>query len=156
MQNFTFCNSSLKNRLRAMKCGPHFAFYKRENRAFSSPFVYSCIVQQPLSAFTPGGWRPSTGGDRSSLETPANKSIPRAWSFCRSPLLQNEKSISHHPLPAAFDVLKQLRALLESFHVFRIAFRLPDDCLGRGFAAGLIKPSTKRILHFHRPLSNVS
>ena len=48
LQNVKFCNSSLKNRLRAMKCGPHFAFYKRENRAFSSPFVYSCIVQQPL------------------------------------------------------------------------------------------------------------
>ena len=48
MQNARFCNVSLKNRLRAMNCGPHFASCRRETALFPSPCVYSYIVQRPL------------------------------------------------------------------------------------------------------------
>ena len=48
LQNLAFCNAPLKNRLRAMNCGPHFASYRRETALFPSLCVYSFIVQRPL------------------------------------------------------------------------------------------------------------
>ncbi len=39
-QNARFCDAPLNNRLRAMKCGPHFASYRRETAFFPSLCVY--------------------------------------------------------------------------------------------------------------------